>query len=827
MTNQNQKIMQNPSESEAIQKETQRKLKIANLLLARFKKMHRKSVSKQIHSFNLSINREKRNKKQEQQQTEPNEEEESDEIKSFKHEIAQELATYLRTEPKCRNYSPRLKELCFALYNLSPSAYRFLSCLLPIPHERSIFRLFSDDVRCKENQITDINRIPEIITNFRLEYGIEPDVDIPVVLGIDACSFDRITSANHKYSFCFYIQPISPHLRCFPLHIISHEDGKANAAILNLRKKIVQALQENHVNVFAQATDGDNSYNVENEETLDLYFHFVIQHGVDEAVNYFAKYDNITFNLGDMLHILKIARSRLLSGIPITFSFYNTNCTVSLSKMIEVLDIGKALTDKSSTSKMKDFYPLKIFTMENVQKLLDANHFAEAMYLLPYSLWVAAITIPGVEKESRIELLKMSFGLFHSLFLHSYNHDDVSGITYTARGSSSALFFADDALLIRSMNATFVSAVALTKFDEIALDRIGTHVLENFFGKIRYMCDNYDSWQHILSATAKAQMISQISAHYHINFMVQGRVNIGGVKVTTEESVNIHYICVYPIEGFYKAYAQFTSSFAAPTLLYNSFYQPITKQTFTLLIHNICHIFDYKHHLYEPGPATATKIKARCVFSDPELTAKLEEKRKMLMAETIQKLSDNPISREEEEIINFKDEDRVHLIDSLYETDRVQSEYAEQMQKYDLEIQDIKKRISEYERERDEIINKERCENTIDVETKRVQELNYEDLCKSISKELKNKLDARNECKSKYLEFLGEVIDSDLLKNLFNALGISKNRKHSNPLLFQVADVVFPSHLTPFEVRKKIKNKYEIADEIRDDLNFLNELVTV
>ena len=74
---------------------------------------------------------------------------------------------------------------------------------------------------------------------------------------------------------------------------------------------------------------------------------------------------------------------------------------------------------------------------------------------------------------------------------------------------------------------------------------------------------------------------------------------------------------------------------------------------------------------------------------------------------------------------------------------------------------------------------------------------------------------------------MGEVIDSDLLKNLFNALGISKNRKHSNPLLFQVADVVFPSHLTPFEVRKKIKNKYEIADEIRDDLNFLNELVTV
>lgn len=31
-----------------------------------------------------------------------------------------------------------------------------------------------------------------------------------VVLGVDACSFDRLNSDGKKYTFCLYCQPIQP-----------------------------------------------------------------------------------------------------------------------------------------------------------------------------------------------------------------------------------------------------------------------------------------------------------------------------------------------------------------------------------------------------------------------------------------------------------------------------------------------------------------------------------------------------------------------------------------------------------------------------------------
>ena len=75
-------------------------------------------------------------------------------------------------------------------------------------------------MRKYQNMLTDISRIPKIVHKYKASHSMPEDEIVPIVLGLDACSFDRITMCDHKYAFCFYVQPISPNIPCFPSHLI-------------------------------------------------------------------------------------------------------------------------------------------------------------------------------------------------------------------------------------------------------------------------------------------------------------------------------------------------------------------------------------------------------------------------------------------------------------------------------------------------------------------------------------------------------------------------------------------------------------------------------
>ena len=83
-----------------------------------------------------------------------------------------------------------------------------------------------------KKKITNMENTPEVIYNYRKSNNIDESFDI--VLGIDACSFDRTSIDGKKYSFCFYGQPINPKFPCFPIFIIPTPNGKACESILNI-----------------------------------------------------------------------------------------------------------------------------------------------------------------------------------------------------------------------------------------------------------------------------------------------------------------------------------------------------------------------------------------------------------------------------------------------------------------------------------------------------------------------------------------------------------------------------------------------------------------
>ena len=105
--------------------------------------------------------------------------------------------------------------------------------------EMRLFR-FCENLRSNRNKLTHIDRLHEVLQTFRKSYNLDTSIVVDVVIGLDACSFDRITAIGHKYLFCFYMQPISPEFKFIPIHLISAENCKADDSIIKLRDNITK-----------------------------------------------------------------------------------------------------------------------------------------------------------------------------------------------------------------------------------------------------------------------------------------------------------------------------------------------------------------------------------------------------------------------------------------------------------------------------------------------------------------------------------------------------------------------------------------------------------
>ena len=147
--------------------------------------------------------------------------------------------------------------------------YKTLRYFMDLPAKSTLLDHFSEIIAQEKDNITNIENTPEVIYNYRKSNNIDESFDI--VLGIDACSFDRTSIDGKKYSFCFYGQPINPKFPCFPIFIIPTPNGKACESILNITYDLISILSDCNINVLYVSTDGDSEYNQPNEDTFDIY----------------------------------------------------------------------------------------------------------------------------------------------------------------------------------------------------------------------------------------------------------------------------------------------------------------------------------------------------------------------------------------------------------------------------------------------------------------------------------------------------------------------------------------------------------------------------
>lgn len=91
--------------------------------------------------------------------------------------------------------------------------------------------------------------------------------------------------------------------------------------------------------------------------------------------------------ISDPLHIFKNGRSKILRDNTVVNLDNFGDGVINSIEIEKILKIGDALADKSSLGKMRDCYPLNLFTINNTIQLFYNSNKETFFYFLFYSLW--------------------------------------------------------------------------------------------------------------------------------------------------------------------------------------------------------------------------------------------------------------------------------------------------------------------------------------------------------------------------------------------------------------------------------------------------------
>lgn len=201
---------------------------------------------------------------------------------------------------------------------------------------------------------------------------IEDLKKLPPKNRIDEDIYEQIAK---EYAFVYYLQPINPTFKCVPIYF--HLEKNA--------KEICQILEQNNFRVVTIATDGDNGYDQKAIETFELYNEVHGNGGPNALENALKCIEDFkgTCWIADLLHILKCARARLLTN-SICVQYQNFNHAFSIRFLEPILNLGKAISDSTTTGKMRDSYAKELFNITTLMKIVNAGESEASSYFLPY-----------------------------------------------------------------------------------------------------------------------------------------------------------------------------------------------------------------------------------------------------------------------------------------------------------------------------------------------------------------------------------------------------------------------------------------------------------
>jgi hypothetical protein len=274
------------------------------------------------------------------------------------------------------------------------------------------------------------------------------------------------------------------------------------------------------------ASDGDPSYNIRHTAFMRFWTKPFEKSGFESVMAEVSRYPGV-LPLSDVLHLAKNFRSRLLK-YELTFCWGSLTTSIHHEKLRQVLGYGPPLTDLTATGKMRDFYPLVMMRVDNVIALMDHGAHAEAVALLPLSLCLNGVRLETITTQTRCEMLQISFLIVWEL-LKGRRSVAYQCPEKGVPGSQTRPFTSQ--WTITFLNTVLLLSAALRNYNRLAVDRLGTHPLENFFGSVRPGVHDVNTADQMIRRIAQTELVREADWHLGLEDSIRARVNLPGVRI--------------------------------------------------------------------------------------------------------------------------------------------------------------------------------------------------------------------------------------------------------------------------------------------------------
>lgn len=358
----------------------------------------------------------------------------------------------------------------------------------------------------------------------------------------DDSDYEESPSENPiKYVFAILMLPFDPKLPKQVLRIIGSESSVITNEIMETMKDMIEVLRKNEIYADFISSDGDRGFDIEHRAVFDRYEKMLDQPFLSlvEIVGQFK-----LWALSDFLHLLKIACSRLKKKpIVVTIIEGAIVTTKDVTIINEFLKIGEPLLDQSSAGKLKDSYPISLFTVANVGKLIECQDIEDALYILPYSLLLEALRNQIWDINTRLTMFNISFEIFSYCYINQYQDFEFpDNVKENNKQACSFLSFSTKINIIRMLNTILGVSHTILEYDFVSLERLATHLVECFFGNVRVNSCFKETYSDIINIIAKGILSSDFKNKLGLKTVKRTRLDNAGVKIGyIDGSVHLDY----------------------------------------------------------------------------------------------------------------------------------------------------------------------------------------------------------------------------------------------------------------------------------------------
>ena len=521
--------------------------------------------------------------------------------------ILEEIQHLATITPKARRYSDRLMRFAYCLMTYSPVAYKFIRSALPLPSRSQIYVRFSDLVAQMKQSLTNVDEVYRLVEDLGKHADHQASPKIVCTLGVDAFAFrlflrpsaaiselrtklrprdiytlspiledkelvrifeedemseedweewpdpgesevyqQKIGELFNIYNSCFIfvLLPLDCDIPCITLHLEPASSGSANERTATILQQLVEKCALYNIDIPYIAADGDSAWNVKFHNVFSIMQKLRFNDFNNLAMDLYneCRARGIQLPITDPLHYVKSARSKYIRKV-IAVTRADLNIQTDCTRAEELLQVGLALSDKSQIGKMRDYYPLELFTVSNVLKLLEAELYADAFFFAPHTLLLLAIRVPFFTLKFRLSLLGAAYLLFYEVYVDvssemprsvqfSPEHSTPK-VTQRDTSESDMVTFAEVSALKRILCTLLAMGSALQIHpDNLRTDSLGTHIVEQKIGQGREDCDA--RWERILSRFSRNSLRTVCLELDGIEMAVPGRLKTAGCRVTSD-----------------------------------------------------------------------------------------------------------------------------------------------------------------------------------------------------------------------------------------------------------------------------------------------------